>query len=685
MDQKETNQLMAFVHWIQSFESHLLRNEAEVETRFVQPLFRHLGYPDECRWDKFTPPTYNPGKAGKGYEIDHIYFSASTSDKQGEDTSLVIVEAKTKKNLKGIKEENVLQARFYGDKLKPIFLVLTNGLHLKVLKRDRVQSDEIVFDDKIETLKHDANKAKSFYHQLNFETVKRIKEGYVADVLKHKEYSRIDRILRSYPDIQDILDRGDFEPIYEQHGNVVTFVKPKVAIEYELPIAFEGGSCKIEFSSVTRRGLKIHLTRKDILGDLLIGLHAPPDSQARTFINRIGDDTFKVRLGQIETVLSEAEANDLCSCVDRLGEDYKQIITETETILETWDYMPMKLEGIPGFRVLSVKPNLWELMKRFAYEFDCIKGNSEWHIFQKHNTGIRISHRFNEHAIIWPKEYREFQGAIFPHQDIDLLCDYSDWQLHVSESDDLQSIMRDNYTANWKQNVGPNGIWTARYINLWLVKEFIPRVLQQYRSPLVYWKNNSAYAIKEHPSKYVPFEQITNPKQLITYLRKIQEWLSSPPARKLPSLLIRPFYVAFIALARTAQSSTIDISYILENLAAVYNNLESFEELEKIKSYILADAYNNLETFEELEKTKSDIFKLLSQNSERVNQTEYEHSFITDFISRVFISIIESGKFSNSQAQLNATKEALIPLWQQCRFEIRHVFLSRAGTPDLVD
>jgi hypothetical protein len=189
-------------------------------------------------------------------------------------------------------------------------------------------------------------------------------------------------------------------------------------------------------------------------------------------------------------------------------------------------------------------------------------------------------------------------------------------------------------------------------------------VLRQYRPPLVYWKNNSAYAIKEHPSKYVPFEQITNPKQLITYLRKIQEWLSSPPARKLPSLLIRPFYVALIELARTAKSSTIDISYILENLAAVYNNLESFEELEKIKS---------------------DIFKLLSQNSGRVNQTEYEHFFNADFISRVFISIIESGKFSNSQAQLNAAKEALMPLWLQCRFEIRHVFLGEAGTPDLVD
>ncbi|MEH1839526.1 MAG: hypothetical protein V7L20_12320 [Nostoc sp.] len=36
--------------------------------------------------------------------------------------------------------------------------------------------------------------------------------------------------------------------------------------------------------------------------------------------------------------------------------------------------------------------------------------------------------------------------------------------------------------------------------------------------------------------------------------------------------------------------------------------------------------------------------------------------------------IIENGKISLLQAQLNAVKQALLPLWQQSRFEMRYVY-----------
>lgn len=663
MDKKESSQLETFVQWIRSFKNHSLKNEDDVETKFVLPLFRYLGYPEECRRGKFPLKAYSPGKAGRKPEIDQVYFSVDTSDKQGEDTSLVVVEAKNPtQNI----DEDIFQARFYGDILKPMFLVLTNGLRLKVLKRDRVQGDEIIFDNEIEVLKNGANGTTNFYHQLNFETVKHIKEEYAADVLKHKEYIRIDRILRKYPDIQEILDRGDFKPVDKQQGKVVTFVKPKVAIEYELPMAFERGSCKIEFSSVTRRELKIYLTRKDILGDLLIGLHTPPDWQTRPFINRIGDNTFEVQVGQTETVLSKAEANDLCSCVDRLGRDYSRILTEAETALETWDYMPMKLESIPGFRLLSVMPNLWHLMKDFAEKFDSSQGRSEWHIFYWQGTAIRISHVSREHAIIWPKKYKEIKGLIFPSQYFDLMCAYSDWQLQAPGSTDL---------AKWKQSVGPNGIWTARYINSWLTQEFIPKVLQQYGLPVQQLETNPEYFIKDYPSEYTLIREISNPKQLIPYLRKIQEWLAHYPVRKLRALLIRPFYDAFTALARTAKSSTVDIPYVSNKLMTVDIRSESSEEECEAKrfNYILK------------EWTYEDVLKHLAENVERINRTECEDSLNADSISRVFIAIIERGEINSSQAQLNAAKRALLPLWQQCRFEIRHIFLNRSGPIELID
>ncbi len=38
-----------FLAWLQAFDPSLLPNEAEVESKFVVPLFQHLGYPEECR------------------------------------------------------------------------------------------------------------------------------------------------------------------------------------------------------------------------------------------------------------------------------------------------------------------------------------------------------------------------------------------------------------------------------------------------------------------------------------------------------------------------------------------------------------------------------------------------------------------------------------------------------------
>ncbi len=45
-----------------------------------------------------------------------------------------------------------------------------------------------------------------------------------------------------------------------------------------------------------------------------------------------------------------------------------------------------------------------------------------------------------------------------------------------------------------------------------------------------------------------------------------------------------------------------------------------------------------------------------------------------DLISRTFIWILENGNLHYSQAQLNAAKKALIPLWELSRFSKRYVY-----------
>ncbi len=67
----------------------------------------------------------------------------------------------------------------------------------------------------------------------------------------------------------------------------------------------------------------------------------------------------------------------------------------------------------------------------------------------------------------------------------------------------------------------------------------------------------------------------------------------------------------------------------------------------------------------------------LDKQVARINNCEYENSLKADLITRIFIWIIENGKISFSQAQLNTAKQALLPLWEQSRFEMRYVYPNR--------
>ncbi|HEY9802754.1 MAG TPA: hypothetical protein V6D25_20485, partial [Leptolyngbyaceae cyanobacterium] len=72
-----------------------------------------------------------------------------------------------------------------------------------------------------------------------------------------------------------------------------------------------------------------------------------------------------------------------------------------------------------------------------------------------------------------------------------------------------------------------------------------------------------------------------------------------------------------------------------------------------------------------------DVIYYLDAQAGRINNYQYESSLNAVLITRVFIWILEYGKISFSQAQLNAAKQALLPLWEHCRFEMRHVYPNR--------
>lgn len=521
-----------------------------MEPSFVLPLFRHLGYPDTHLRSEYPPKLYYPGRRAGSPRVDKIYFSVGDPARQNADTALIIVEAKAPE--KHDFDAYVQQAQFYGGQLKPLFLVVTNGRRLLVLRRHQARDDEVVFAANLDEL-HEREVAMALYNHLNFDVVSHLKADMV-DELPYRRYAEVARALLRHPDLQQLLERGDFAPSRTRAANRSSMVTPKVQIACDLPVAGEEGGCQIDFSALTRLGLSVHLTHRDILGSLMTGPDTPPEVGARRFLRRLDSGGFEAWLGRIETTLLPDEARALCACVDAICHDYKGILVETETVLETWDYPLERVDDVRGFRLLSVSRWLWELMRKFALEHDYGKGVSEWHIFVRGNVRIRVGQSKQDHAYLWPKNGGDFLANGW----VDVLYEIPNALLRWTEHEDK---------APWQQAVGPRGLWTATYTRAWLLEQLIPRVLEYYAGNRLVRRFDPRKDIRAARTDRVPFERIVSPSQLISYVDDIQSWLTIYGTDvRVGSALLRPYYRAFADLARGADRRAVDIPYCADKL-----------------------------------------------------------------------------------------------------------------------
>ncbi len=324
-------QIDSFINWIQNFDYSLLQNEADVETKFVIKLFEHLDYSDSLRRDKFQVPVYQPlsqKKRGKKPEADYVYFSETDPLKQTEDTSLVVIEVKRpEETLKAA----LLQAQYYAYFLKTPFLVLSNGYNLQIWKHREYQADEKVFDVTLDELRTERI-AEELYQLLNYAVVKQLKKDLFSETT-HAMYVHLISALRQYPNLQHLLQLSDFRPSVYTKGNLYVVEQPKVKISCELPVFLKKGSCQIEFSNIMLRGLAVYLSHQDIVNNLLVGLNTIPSCKTRPFITKQTTDSFEVILGQSIVQLNIDEVNDLCTCIDTVGEKYQNILTETAGVI----------------------------------------------------------------------------------------------------------------------------------------------------------------------------------------------------------------------------------------------------------------------------------------------------------------------------------------------------------------
>lgn len=694
------SQIEALLYWVQSFDFSELQNEDDVETKFVIKFLEFLGYTSQHRRGKYPVKIYRPGKRGRNPEIDNVYFSTTEIEKQGPDTSLLLVEAKKpdEANL----EKDVAQAEFYGDKVKILFHIVTNGHHLKVFKRHRHRDDECIFDASTSELMDEAI-LRRLYKLLHFDVVKSIKELAVND-LSHDLYVEVSQTLHRHPDLLEQFKKEDFNSYIFREGRRIVVSKPMVAMECQLPLVYREGSCQIEFSNIMLRGLTCQLTHNDVLHDLLIGLHTPPDWEARGFIKKTANGTFEANLGQTTVLLSEQETYELCSCVDVVGQAYKDALIEATELLEAWDYQyiqTFEIPGLPdlirGFSLISVRPWLWELMKQFANEFDYVDEKSDWHIFNPgiHSIGIHQNKYGLTNVTLWPL----FNGG----------NSLNDW-VDVLYYDPDEDVILYEYVSkkSWKQFVGVQGIWTVRYTHDWILKKFIPKVLSHYDVQSTVYQHPihifqewfaeklvphifSGYKILQQKQREAQQEAIIEKstfsssqkmqthiseaselQHLTPYLHYIQSWLAhyglAYRTRRVAASLLQPYYVVFTEVLEAINHTTVNIGYIEGKLGHVERKIKENLRGEKLSQEEERVVYEGLSTIE-------GIIECLHNHVNRIHEIEYESTDFAEIISQVFISIAEGEKSFVEQDQLNNAKQALLPLWQQSRFDERFIRL----------
>lgn len=441
-------------------------------------------------------------------------------------------------------------------------------------------------------------------------------------------------------------------------------------IECDFPFAFGGLEFRIYPKPEGLQRIVITLTSSIILGSLMVGLYSGIASGCRLFIDVVGDNCYKVTLGQICLQLSAQETIDLCKCIDLACSHYKEIIITAERIFDTRSFLtaPQKTDELLndtlyGFYLMRIRRDLWEYICRFVSEFDYGKGDSNWNIFDgSWNTDtIRISGKADtaspEHGFI-QAEYGVDNSS---NDEVSLIYTVPEWI--------LESI--DQIWHGWENNIGINGIWSASFMQKWILKKLIPKVLNYYSldanlgevfliRPILY--DISKPEIVDFISKFSILD-IQEISLLREYFAQIYHWVLRMPNIETKNLI--GFFRAFISFIEQTKSSDIDIGYILGKIYIIERSYSDDEEL--LKQYLISN------------RDMGNIVNHLNDLFQRLEKKAYIDAGYSDLIMRIFIAIARGKHTKYSQARLNILKRETAKLYELVNFDLRFIlpFITR--------
>jgi len=474
-------------------------------------------------------------------------------------------------------------------------------------------------------------------------------ESKIRKPNKNNIIKRSTETTNSEPDVQQHLRDENTTPSYSNIGSNsqkspstlttiqdkgrFTVVEPKVTITCELPIGINKGSCLIEFSDPHLRGLTISLEHRNLLQQLVIGRHTPYQWNTRKFIKTNNDGGIRFCLEPIELQLNEADAVDLCKCVDKAIDVYVTSLVDAENAMEAWNkwvwnrwtgsHSPTEYHYSYEILFLSIKT--WKLMFQFAQNNSRLPDNG--YDLYTTNSSIVIETGTTIHAEIAPKSQVTSDG----------LC---------SEYMPLLYIPPD-YDKAWQNKIGSKGIWSAHFTKNWLLETFLsfinnPSVddrLHREANPQHFWASSNLRSFSYH-------------------LDIIHGWVAHGNHINIPTNLFITYCQSFNQLLSKAiiKDESNGLEYVINHLSLLISSARDINR-------------NNLVyTYENLHITLENNLKYLQQ----VTHMTFDR---LDFMFSAHYVLLRDFKISAPQSAINSFKKALWPLYERASFESRFCHL----------
>ncbi len=193
---------------------------------------------------------------------------------------------------------------------------------------------------------------------------------------------------------------------------------------------------------------------------------------------------------------------------------------------------------------------------------------------------------------------------------------------------------------------------------------------------VLHWKLSVLSAAWNTPT---PLAQVTLPQELAVYVNRIQHWLHSCRGGwYLSCHFLRSYYAALADFIRHSNPSHLKegtIIYCQKQLVAAEIVLRDEQGGNRPDRDRLTEAGDLLEKAAQgTHQRQIDwLIRKLDEHVRRIVVAEHEYSRVAEYLSCVFISLLEDGVIHSKQEELNKARETLLPLLDLSRFEERYV------------